>query len=418
MAEREIVRIFANYSGASSEETFLLSVDKTRFESLSEADRRAALESQLKNVALSKQFGITFVIPAYSYAEDVSDLLARHDYGNTLVEVTLPYCLHLPNNHDLVIKLSDDRSVRIILQKIWTERATNSDATDFFHSDKVTYFQKSEWVTPEVPVDPKSGWEMRFTGKNIEKERDANGTFRYTRASIEFDTSIVADRTDPKEVFSQVSAIALDAVNRLLDVYRYVTGADYIERLSALNVINVFFLKQNMGFYPIGSPTGIGSAIMNRSHHEIERMESMLESGERPPLFELLRLSAKASYSNGSLTLAIVQSFQALEISLERFIFTAYLARGMAEGDIEGLLDAKWRTKDRLRDVVRELTGKSANKEAFWDRWCTAYDKIRNEVIHGGRDATVQEATAVMKANDEVMDWVRNLPPTPPPASS
>src|SRR5688572_16774123 len=102
MADRELAKIFATYSGASTEETFLLFVDKARFESLSEADRRAALQRQLKNVALSKQFDVYRAIPAYSYVEDVADLLARHDYGNTLVEVTLPYCLHLPNNHDLV----------------------------------------------------------------------------------------------------------------------------------------------------------------------------------------------------------------------------------------------------------------------------------------------------------------------------
>jgi hypothetical protein len=148
---------------------------------------------------------------------------------------------------------------------------------------------------------------------------------------------------------------------------------------------------------------------MNRPGSEVEKMDEMLESGDNPPLFELLQLSARGSFDKRAFTLAVVASFQALEVFLENYIMSKYAQRGLSVADIADSLDRKWRTKTRLTEVLEELTRQSANKQPFWDRWCNAYDRTRNETIHAGKDPTEKEAAEVLLLNSEIINWIKSL---------
>src|SRR5207248_318963 len=100
-----------------------------------------------------------------------------------------------------------------------------------------------------------SGWDLNFTGENVEKTKDNSGFFRYTKLTIFFDTSYKKDEIEKsdtrdfisKEIREKVSNI----INRLIDVYRYVSKEEYVERLGDFNILNIYFFDHNAGFYPL-----------------------------------------------------------------------------------------------------------------------------------------------------------------------
>ena len=60
------------------------------------------------------------------------------------------------------------------------------------------------------------------------------------------------------------------------------TGAEHVERLPAITANRVYFAEHNL-FSEVSIESGLGSAIVNRSGHEIQRIKQMLRDGTGPP---------------------------------------------------------------------------------------------------------------------------------------
>ena len=134
----------------------------------------------------------------------------------------------------------------------------------------------------------------------------------------------------------------------------------------------------------------------------------MLEDGSSCPIYELLFLNADASYHKQMFTLAVVESFQALEIFLENFLISKSNSV-LLEKEIEKKLDKTWRTKDRLTILLPEVGVKSPlENRGLWDQWCTMYDKIRNEVIHKGKESDATETLKTIDFNKSMVNWIKN----------
>lgn len=342
-----------------------------------------------------------------------------------LIEAHIPYCLHLPNGTEVDIDLPDkDIKARVAFAKIWTQRAQEdgvpSDETDFYMEDAPTYFNKSTMIGPKVPLRPEEGWDQYFTGRNIERMKDQNGTFRYTKLFIEFEPKLTTEQMaklneltkgEGETLLEQISENALCVVNRIIDCYRYITKQEYIERLGSLSVNSIYFKKENWGFYRIGLVPGIETATMNRSKKEIDAIEKLLSGATPIPLYELLVLDSHSALERKALTLAVVESFQALEIMLENYLIAVFESKGVAKEEYEEKMDTHWKTKERLNLLLKETKGCALNENAaLWDPWHTKYDKVRNEVIHQGKSISAKEAEETMKANEAVIVWVQGLP--------
>jgi HEPN domain-containing protein len=149
---------------------------------------------------------------------------------------------------------------------------------------------------------------------------------------------------------------------------------------------------------------------MNRSRSELKKLQSRLSSGTKPELYKLLLLNAKASLKNKDYTLAIVESFQALEIFIENYRIAELKKKGKTESEYKKILDKNLRTKDRLNKVLEDLKGASLNqKTELWDPWCTRYGKTRNEVVHLGKEPTEIETSDTLTINEGVIDWILSL---------
>lgn len=408
--------------GKVTEHDFYHLVDAEAMKTLSREQIEKDIAERLKQVSPTRTFGITRMFAHFSYVE--ADALSGFNFANVFVEVHIPYCLHIPNGYDIKIDLPDRKIEALVtFNKIWTQQAqedgVGSDDTDFYMADGPAHFQKSTILGPKFPVRPEEGWDQHFTGKNIERMKDQNGTFRYTRLFIEFDPHISEERLaklknlskeEGEVVLGDISDHALAIVNRVIDCYRFVTRQEYIERLGALSINTVYFKKENHGFYLMGQVPGIESAVMNRSKKEIGEIERLLENAVPVPLHDLLVLDAHSAFQRKAFTLAVVESFQALEIMLENYLIKAFEAKGVAKQEYEKKLDTHWKTKERLNTLLKETKGHALNQNSsLWEPWHTKYDKVRNEVIHQGKQATEEETKDTLKINEDVMTWLREL---------
>ena len=64
-----------------------------------------------------------------------------------------------------------------------------------------------------------------------------------------------------------------------------------------------------------------------------------------------------------------------------------------------------------LKDLLKESIDHSILEErALWDKWCTVYDQVRNEVIHKGKDISEDKTKNTLKLNEDIIncikDWV------------
>jgi hypothetical protein len=203
-------------------------------------------------------------------------------------------------------------------------------------------------------------------------------------------------------------ARAVATLNRFIDVYRLVTNSAHIQRLSSVHVRDIFFRAHNVGFHGASFGHGIGTAVMNRSEDELEAICRKTAAGEEIPLWDLLFLDAKASLDRNAFTLSVVNAFQALELRLEDFLERKMTEQGFTAVQIEEQLGKTWRTKERLKDLVPSLAARRLiiDDPTLWDRFCWAYDDIRNKLIHAARDLDHHKTERAMTACRDVSRWL------------
>jgi len=210
---------------------------------------------------------------------------------------------------------------------------------------------------------------------------------------------------------SEMIARAVAALNRFIDVYRVVTNNAHMKRLSSVHVRDIFIRHHNIGFHGASFGRGIGTAVMNRSEAELNAIFRKTATGEEIPPWDLLFLDAEASLDISAFTLSVVNAFQALELRLQDFLEKKMTAQGLTTAQIEERLSKTWRTKERLKDLVPSLSGRRVidDDPKLWDRFCWAYDDVRNKLIHAARDLDHDKTERAMTACRDVRRWLDKI---------
>jgi hypothetical protein len=335
-----------------------------------------------------------------------------HGY-NTLVEVNLPYTLHLPTGR--LFPIADTHgAIRGLLQtrKIWTNLADGSNSVEAIADEQLLYHGPALPVTPTVPQDPALGPWARFTGPNVELGKDTHGIFRYTQARLLLNTEHAGvdgpDATEPIEEARRASLTAVvstaaEVINYALDVYRHVTGADHVERMPHLLVTRVYFPDVNLVYETAGLEGGVGSAVINRSRREIDRFAVMLAAGDQPAPHALLLQSARSALQRGQLLLGVVVAFQAQEMVIEAGIRQGLQRQGIGDAEITTQLKGCLSTRERLTTLARTaLQGRSvADDTQFWNAWLQGCNRKRNDIVHRGLPLTEAQAARVIALCEE-----------------
>lgn len=350
---------------------------------------------------------------SYSYPAEVLATLPRQP-GNTLVELASPYCFHVPDGATF-LTTDANGSTRLVLKKIWTDRAAGSSTADFRSPTHVLYHNNTTLRTPDFPTKPDLGPEPICSGINVEADKDHSGIYRYSLIRMYFDTAYAAETMGSKagseSARSEVISRAISALNRFIDVYRVTTKSAHIQRLSRVHIRDIFFREHNLGFHGAAFGHGIRTAIMNRSEQELHSISKMLSTAEEIATWDLLSLDAEASLSSNSFTVAVVNAFQALELRLEEFLQKKMSDQGLRPEQIEDALSRTWRTKERLRELVPAVAGRKliTDDRDLWERFCWAYDDIRNKLIHAARELDYSKTETAVKACRDVVQWLNSI---------
>ena len=374
------------------------------------------IKSEISNISLKPGTELYKTHVSYSYIDTTA--IADFDFGNVLIEANIPYCLHIPNFHEMTVKIPEENTeVLVTFQKIWTDRAKTADGEsqniDLYADDREIYFKKSTILGPRIPFSPGEGWESFITGINIEKMDDSHGLFRYTKLYIQLNVGLPENVDSLKEkerdhLLNSIHDKSLLIVNRIIDNYRSITNEIHVRRLGTLKINLIYFRKQRLGYYITN--LNVKTAMINRSKNELKQISSLLSLGKKPELYKLLLFNTKNSLNSKDYTLAIVESFQALEIFIENFLISELEKKGNYKKQTKVILDKSWRTKERLNVLMKQLKGKGLNeKKELWSRWCNRYDKTRNGVIHAGKDPTEKETVETLTVNEKIIEWILSL---------
>ena len=407
---------YLNYKFSARKEgkdfNFYMNLQKNGFD---ESINKEKIETILKNIRDHKAFIIENFFPSYSIAE--SYVITNY---NTFIFLNLPFCLHLPTGLDLELPHPKFGVVKISLEKIWTENAEGSDTIDIVAEECDTYYQNSAFKPAKLPQDPKLGWQMKLIGKNVEKEKDNMGYFRYTKIVIAMNTSFTKEdfSNDTQAILVETRKGTLEIINRLIEVYRFVTREEYIEKLGKVEITDIQFLEPNICFMPsYGINNGIGDAKMCHSLKKIVEIEDALKNDITVPLYETLILNAESVFNKRQFKFAIVESFQAFEIFLENFLLEKFSQSGLNEKEAYQKITERqnWMTTERLKKVLYDAIGhRLTDNSQLWQKWYDNYDLIRNEVIHHNKEVAEEKAREVLDTNLEVIEWIKQLQPLPP----
>jgi hypothetical protein len=212
--------------------------------------------------------------------------------------------------------------------------------------------------------------------------------FDSVHAGIDGPDGVVAIQNARSVAVARATELGAQAINYLLDVYRSITGEEHVERLAKMFVTRVYFADSNLVYESVGIESGLGSAVVNRSLREIDRLAEMLAAGREPPRHVLLLQSAHSALARGQNLLAAVVAFQAQEIIIEKRLREGYAGQGIPDAEVTSRLKTYYQTKDRLTTLSREVfSGRSiADDTAFWGSWLRDCNQKRNAVVHRGEE--------------------------------
>ena len=298
----------------------------------------------------------------------------------------LPFCLYLPYNHYEVTisQLNEGRPALIELDK----RAR----------------------------DPEIAFKMLPSGKG-ENWRDTTGKFRYSTAIVwmpytdkmGFDPRHWVDFA-PKQCYA---SYALQYLNRLARVYRYVTTDYYIPRLSMDDVDSYFGValadtgstRPKLEWLPMGRGEPGVSLLPDKPASQLRHIREMLRSETSIPDEEELLMSARSLLDSGSPRLAVLEAQTALEVVVDRLVSTHYRDLGYTDEKIQAILGCGFRNL-----VNHHLSPKIARFEQGMpvhdNYWARTYQP-RCDLVHGDEiEITPEDADQAIRSVEEALEYL------------
>ncbi len=368
---------------------------------LDEEYLRSYVENNIKHVSPFNQAIIQDWSLFYNYTQ-----MSPYSLYYTIIEVNIPYVLHVPNYSE--INITHPKKSKIILQKIWTWKAIESDNFEAV-SDIILYYRDWYSISPRIPHDALEDWKWNIPeSKNIE-EIYPTWSLRYTKMQIHFENDFTIDEAKwidfDTKYLPKLYSDTLDIVNKFLSVYRNCMQAYSINLLDHAEVMNIYFPKFGFWYYPIH--LNFWSAIINREKQKIESYIKQLEEDNSIPLYDISIDNAKSALLVHDYKSVVIESFLATDLFIESYILTKLSNLWKTLLDI-GVNEAEykyWSTKLGLREGYKVIHWKTfkAEEKDLCELWEKKYKDIRNKTIHNGHLPTEEEAQKVLEINDTLI---------------
>ena len=208
--------------------------------------------------------------------------------------------------------------------------------------------------------------------RGYELKNDKKGYFRFTKATVTLSL--------PKEErmnFPYIKKKALEVINRLIEVYRFITGDYYIERLTDSDII---YMYGNIG--EMGENFWVHKNLIpfqpEKRLEEHEKIKKYLINNEQIPVEEELLLNAKDFLLKENYRMTIIESVTALEPTVEDFVKNKLSS--MKINKIGNFMN-KVTLFPRVGVMLKLFIDPNQFKHTIIDEICSTIN-IRNKIVH------------------------------------
>ena len=307
-----------------------------------------------------------------------------------------------------------------------------------------------EQVKQENP-DPRLGVDQ----SSLDLIRDRYGRLRYSRVVIELPGEAVikaelyrqaaAGNLEPPEGIVHLNLTAeeiisnyrdaafeeaLAAVNRLIEIYRYVADQFHVTRIPTQEIFNtdIQWLQNGESFggvWKVEMGHGISLQPTPLPSDVVQSIHDWLGDTRPVPLFGELFQDAKDRLDRGDDRQAVIDARTALEVFLDQVLLAYFTLPGRSLEDVGRIIDVNiayyniQNAEEALqRASINRKLGHALNEALgldihngnpkLWSRWLDAKE-LREEGVHRGR--TVEHAQAVDAVNcmGEVISEMRRV---------
>lgn len=316
------------------------------------------------------------------------------------IQIPLPYCLYLKDG--MYPMMHEGKRYECQLKKVWLELAEGSANLDIEEPREGEFFFKV--ATGEIT-----------TCRDIEIAFDKRGTFRYSifsaRLRFPIETSIEKTMENiPNEV---LISKAMCLINKLLEAYRFVTGAFYVTRIGHYDLIQVRG-RETVPIIKMDKPKGeterslimgldlfektpLTTAQPNLGQEEHTAIKELLLKEFSTPIERTLVLNARDHARSDRHEVAVFELGTALEVTINNF-----LSRVKTDEDIRRLY-----FEDKYDSALEEITGHSLKEDNnLWQALKKIWN-IRCNIAHRGQCVWTNKKGAVI----EVIDAEENVAP-------
>ncbi|QQR52473.1 hypothetical protein IPG36_08110 [bacterium] len=120
--------------------------------------------------------------------------------------------------------------------------------------------------------------------------------------------------------------------------------------------------------------------------------------------YQSLLDSAARALADGDYKVAVILSQTAIEVYTEKILGQLYRQRGIAylKPEFENLLINYNLGNTKVSGLYMALSGDDINQQPFWKDF-TDHVRLRNDLVHDGADASVEQATASLAVVNQVI---------------
>jgi HEPN domain-containing protein len=303
---------------------------------------------------------------------------------------SLPFCLYLPYDHYPVTisRLNDGRPALIELDK--------------------------------RRRDPEIAFKTLPSGKG-ENWQDPAGKFRYSTANVWMPytdaISFGSRNWFDLETRESYASYALQYLNRLVRVYRFVTADYYVPTLSMEDVDSYFGValadtaspRPKIHWRPMGRMAPDVNLLPDTSTAQLREIRGMLRSEAAIPDEEELLMSARALLESGSPRLAVLDAQTAFEVVVKRLVAADFRARGYSPKQIQHRVGRRFNAllKKHLSPEVKRFEKGMPEYDHYWAR---TYQP-RCDLVHGEKtEITHEDAEQAIRAVEEALEYLTGRP--------
>jgi hypothetical protein len=270
---------------------------------------------------------------------------------SVIVAFGLPYCLYLRD--EVVTVRHAGRDIEVHLTKNWRELPEGGERVE-----------------------------------NAELQNDPTGRYRYSSARMAF---TVADDEDPND-------LAVSAINRLVDVYRFATGRAYLHTLALHNLDHVVVerpsTKHMEATFSFGGG-GLGMAYPDDSDDVHRTVGEMLRNGDPVPLHSELFLTAERLGTAGYTRQAVIDCVSAVEVFVWGLLREKLIDKGRTSEYVDQLLQDEV-LSDLMKAPMEEAIGwRPSSDNELWRSWIEA-NRIRRGATHHGASVSAGDYGSVL----------------------